>query len=428
MFLTLGLFSQKLRGDDYAPSLAAMRRSLGWRYERGFYEWGSHRYQLHYTNPLLVLAEFGPTEDIRQGAAELFNIILAERALMSVGGYLGGPGMRSYGRNRGCDYLDNNRYDSFLPTVWLALGVGEPRFDFATSEGLEPAGDGYGNGKDPRLNQDEGMFFATSNVTPYPEVLTLLGDVAAVKELVYTGRRASAGHPFQNAVPENPRSHQILYYYNTPHISMGSLQYLDYAGKMSVSYNSRPRFFSILFPDRPEQVLRTELSEEELRSADPQKYNYTADRVVQHRNWLLAAGTLSASHGLSSRTIGPWELYEVGKGLCAHVDLGEGWHVFQVSDLDTVADAATFVATLNLPVRDSDRVTGVTTDSELVSVELATMAIDINGVRREPQTSMLHDTPFLHSTFGSGVITLKSSAGTRVFDKHVTFPGSVAGG
>ena len=231
MHLTIGLFSEQLRGQPTKEHLNELRRSLSWRFERGFYEWGSHRYQLHYSNPLLVLSVHAPDPDIRRAAADLLSIMLAERALMSVGGYLGGPGMRSYGRNRGCDYLDNNRYDSFLPTVWLALGVGEPRFDYSRSDGLEPAGDGYGNGRDPRLNQDEAMFLATTRLTPHPIVRELLDEVATRPELVYTGRRASAGHPFQNANPGNPRSRQVLYYYNTPHVSLGSLQYLPEAGR-----------------------------------------------------------------------------------------------------------------------------------------------------------------------------------------------------
>jgi hypothetical protein len=100
MHLTIGLFSEQLRGQPTKSHLNELKRSLSWRFERGFYEWGSHRYQLHYSNPLFVLAIHAPDPDICRGAADLFNIMFAERALMSVGGYLGGPGMRSYGRNR----------------------------------------------------------------------------------------------------------------------------------------------------------------------------------------------------------------------------------------------------------------------------------------------------------------------------------------
>ncbi|MCA9090746.1 MAG: hypothetical protein KDA90_19155 [Planctomycetaceae bacterium] len=415
MHLTIGLFSEQMRGEPIDPLLREMRRSLAWRFERGFYEWGSHRYQMHYSNPLLVLAAYAPDEDIRRAAADLFNIMLAERALMSVGGYLGGPGMRSYGRNRGCDYLDNNRYDSFLPTVWLAFGVGEPRFDFTTSEGLEPAGDGYGNTQDPRLNQDEAMFLATSALMPHPVLKDLLDEVATRPETLYTGRRSSAGHPFQNGPPENPRSHQVLCYYNTPHVSLGSLRYLPTSGKMSVSFNSRPRFFSVMFPERPDQVLRTELSNDDL-AAGPQSYQYKADRIVQHRDWLIAAGELSASYGLQSRKVGDWDLFHVGQGLCAHVELPGGWHVFQVSDIDKFPTAEAFVAALTLPTIQGDRVLGRSLNGDQISVDLATMAIDVNGVPLNPQIEMLHDSELMTSRYGSGSITIRCRGQQVTFD------------
>ena len=120
---------------------------------------------------------------------------------MSVGGYLGGPGMRSYDRNRGCDYLDNNRYDSFLPTVWLTLGVGEPRFDYRQSNGLAPAGDGYGNGRDPRLNQDEAMFLATTRLTPHLIVRELLEEVAAQTRACLHGATRFGGASLSECTP-----------------------------------------------------------------------------------------------------------------------------------------------------------------------------------------------------------------------------------
>jgi len=421
MHLTIGLFSEQLNGKNIQQHLSVMKKSLSWRFERGFYEWGSHRYQLHYSNPLQILAEYAPDPVVRRGAEDLFNLMLAERALMSVGGYLGGPGMRSYGRNRGCDYLDNNRYDSFLPTVWLALGVSEPRFDFSKSNGLEPAGDGYGNTRDPRLNQDEAMFLATNNLTPYPIVYELLAEVSTRPEIIYTGRRASAGHPFQNASPSNPRSHQVLYYYNTPHISMGSLQYLPYAGKMSVSYNSRPRFFSILFPENPSQVLRTRLSEAELK-AGIKSYTYTADRVIQHHNWLIAAGELSASHGLKSRKNGLWDIFQVGRGLCAHIEFKPGWHLFQVSDLDKFPDEESFVAALSPPEVTDHIAQGTTMNGDRISVDLENMSIKVNGVLRKPQVKMLHDSPLMKSSYGSGKITLTTKDSTITLDNSSLRP------
>lgn len=415
MHLAIGMFSQQLRGEDIQAHLNELKKSLSWRFERGFYEWGSHRYQLHYSNALQVLAEYAPDADIRRGAKDLFDLILAERALMSVGGYLGGPGMRSYGRNRGCDYLDNNRYDSFLPTVWLALGVGEPRFDFSKSDGLEPAGDGYGNTRDPRLNQDEAMFLATNSLKPHAILYDLLDEVSHEPELVYVGRRSSAGHPFQNSLPSNRRSHQVVHYYNTPHVSLGSLQYLPYAGKMSVSYNSRPRIFSVMFRDNPSQVLRTRFSDEAL-GAGKNVYNYRADRVVQHRNWLLAAGDLSASHGLKSRKVGAWDLFQVGRGLCAHIELEGNWHVFQVADLDQYRDEESFIAVLKLPTVENDTVHGVATNGDRIAVNLSDMSVAVNDVLRPPQVTMLHDSPFMTSAYGSGKITVKTRSRVVVFD------------
>lgn len=415
MHLTLGLFSEQLRKQPIGPLIEQLKRSLSWRFKRGFYEWGSHRYQMHYSNPLLILSVYAPDPDVRRGAADLFSLMLAERALMSVGGYLGGPGMRSYDRNRGCDYLDNNRYDSFLPTVWLALGQGEPRFDFSRSDGLLPAGDGYGNGRDPRLNQDEAMFLATTELVPHPIVRVLLDEVATRSEFAYRGRRASAGHPFQNAHPGSPRSQQEVHYYNTPHVSLGSLQYLPEAGKMSVSYNSRPRFFSVMFPERPEQVLRTRLSETDL-DAGPRSYNYRADRVVQHRDWLIAAGELSTSHGLKSRRIGAWDLFRVGHGLCAHFSGDQDWHVFQVADLDQFPDERSFLAALTVPTFTEGFAVGKSLNGDLVRVNLETMAIDINNQRREPQLGMLHDSDLMTSVYGSGKITIEAAGHRKVFD------------
>ena len=251
--------------------------------------------------------------------------------------------------------------------------------------------------------------------TESERVVLLLDDVAARPELVYTGRRASAGHPFQNAHPRNPRSHQAVVYYNTPHVSLGSLQYLPEAGKMSVSYNSRPRFFSVMFAEKPEQVLRTRLSDADLQ-AGARSYDYTADRVVQHRDWLIAAGELSASHGLTSRRQGQWDLYRVGRGLCAHRELPGGWHVFQVSDLDRFRDEQAFVSALREPEIRDGHALGASLNSDRIRVNLQTMAIQINGVERPPLTRMLHDSPFMSSEFGSGRITIRTRQGQVTFD------------
>ena len=81
-------------------------------------------------------------------------------------------------------YLTDARYDGFLPTVWLALGMGEPRYDFknARAPGLEPAGIHIASGNEPRLKQDEGMFFACSEFVPNPVVQALADEARTRKD------------------------------------------------------------------------------------------------------------------------------------------------------------------------------------------------------------------------------------------------------
>jgi len=72
-----------------------------------------------------------------------------ERALPGIHGYLARPSFRcrtadanGSRTNRKVAYLMDARYDGFLPTVWLAFGLGEPRFDFASARvaGLDRGG------------------------------------------------------------------------------------------------------------------------------------------------------------------------------------------------------------------------------------------------------------------------------------------------
>ncbi len=406
MFLTVGLLSQHLRGQDIGGHLTEVRQWLAWRFERGFYEWNSHRYQFHTSNALQVLAAHAPAEDVRRGAEALFNVMLAERCLLSVGGYLGGCFMRGYEEDRGCDYLNDNRYDAFLPTVWLALGVGEPRFDYARSDGLSPAGDGFGNGRDPRLNQDEGMFFAGGRIVPHRLLPCLLADTAKRAELIYTGKRATAGYPTYYEPPSDWRTNQLVHYYNTPHVSMGSVQYMD--GAYPITSKARSRWWSVLFPSEPSQVLRARTD------------GWPAQRVVQHRNWLVGEGELIATHGLTPCKVGPWNLYEVGKALCAHIEI-DGWHVVQVSDTDKHPTGRAFLETLAMPVIDGNVLRGATDEGDSVRVDLSTMALEVNGVPRPSRTDMLHDSPAMRSRYGSGIIEIDTSKGRLVYDASELF-------
>ena len=174
---------------------------------------------------------------------------------------------------------------------------------------------------------------------------------------------------------------------------------------------------SVLFPERPEQVLRTRLTEAELR-AGVNSYAYTADRVIQYREWIVASGELSASHGLTSRNVGGWDLFQVGRGLCEHVALEGGWHVFQVSDLARFRDARSFVVALTMPVIRDGQVHAATLNGDRVSVDLRTMRLRVNGDQRQPSTRMLHDSPWMTSEYWSGRITIRTK------DREVTFDNS----
>jgi len=141
MHMTIRLFAQQWLGEDTSAQVREIRKSLAWRFERGFVEWNSACYQFHYSNPLILLADHAPDEELRECAWRLLNVLLAERAVLGVGGYLGGPSFRcrtadaeNSPTNRKVAYLTDARYDAFLPTVWLAFGLGEPRFDFTARQ------------------------------------------------------------------------------------------------------------------------------------------------------------------------------------------------------------------------------------------------------------------------------------------------------
>ncbi|MBN2295293.1 MAG: metallophosphoesterase [Pirellulales bacterium] len=402
MYLTIGLFAELFRGHDMSKHIKELSKSLAWRFERGWVEWNSHRYQYHYSNPLMILAAHAPSANLRKGAADLMNLLLAERALLGVGGYLGGPFLRGYDRNRGrtygkdnaCAYYEDHRYDAFLPTVWLAFGLGEPRFDFDKAGGLAPAGDGFGNGKDPRLNQDEGTFFATHKLVPHPVIRALAAESATRQELIYKGRR-NHGWPVAEVCPA------LLYYYNTPHVSMGSQQ--------AFGYSFQARFMSVFFSSEPAKSLRVVLLDEKKYHASDHRNE--RGELVQHKNWLMARGELVADGSIESQKSGPWNLYCVDKGLCAHKELPGGLHVMQISDLDKYPTPGAFLAALTVPAREENIVEGKTADGDNVRVDVNDMSISVNNKPRVPWTGMLHDSESMRSVHGSGVVKIKTKAG-----------------
>ncbi len=415
MQLTIGMFAQKERGESMSDHVREITKSLVWRFERGWVEWNSPSYQYHYSNPLIVLAEHAPTEELRNIARDLLNVMLAERALLGVNGYLGGPSFRCRTADanhsltaRKVAYLEDNRYNKFLPTVWLAFGLGEPRFDFANArvEGLEPATTQYASGNEPRIKQDEGMFFACSALLPHPLVVQLAAEGQTRKKLIYRGQRYLGWPDFDDLWKTQRWIPGAIEYYNTPHVSMGSLH--------SSGWMCQTRYNNITFATDPSQNLRIAII---LPDVPPHKRRYEArGRVVQHKNWLLGQGTLFEDGGVKSSPVGPWHVYRVGKGLCAHYALPDSYHVLQVSDLDTYADEKRFVEALHIPTIDKEWVHGETIDGEHIAVNTKDMSITINGTPRPHPPKMLHDSEYMKSEYGSGKITIITGKGTLTFD------------
>ena len=414
MHLTIGLFAQQSRGCDTAANVRQIDRSLTWRFQRGWVEWNSPCYQYHYLNPLMVLVDHAPCQALREKAGLLLDVLLAERALLGVNGYLGGPAFRCRTADandsladRKVAYLEDNRYDGLLPTVWLAFGMGEPRFDFATArvEGLLPAGAAYASGNEPRLKQDEGMLFACSAFRPHPVVTALAEESRTRPRLVYAGRRC-LGWPRDDAWAAQRWQPASLHYYNTPHISLGSMH--------SSGWSHQTRYSNVMFAGDPSQGLRVEVI---LPGVTPDKRRHEArGRVVQHKNWLLGQGTLFEDGGVRPHRVGPWQVYRVGRGLCAHLELPDGYHLLQVSDLDTFASEDCFAEALSLPSREGQGVRGVTVDGDVVDVALKEMSVCINGQPRPHPPAMLHACEAMESEFGSGRITIRTGAGTVTFD------------
>jgi len=420
MYLTLALFGEQYRGGDGSVQIREIKKFIAHRMERGFVEWNSKCYQYHFSNPLIILVDHAPDLALRKAAQDLLNIMLAERALLSVNGYLGGPSLRCRTADvnhsltaRKVAYLTDARYDGFLPTVWLALGMGEPRFDFKNARvaGLEPAGVHIASGNEPRLKQDEGMFFACSRFVPHPVVQTLAVEARTRKVLVYQGRRFT-GWPGDELWKTQKWMPGALYYYNTPHVSMGSVH--------SDGWIHQCRYNSVIFGADPSQALRVEKI---VPGVPPHKRRREArGRVVQHENWLLGQGTLFEDGGAKAERVGKWNVYQVGKGLCAQLALDDDYHVLQVSDLNTFASREEFVAALTIPERSGEKLDAVTMSGDRVSVDLTNMSIAINGELRTNPPKMLHDSGPMKSVYGSGRITIATQSGSVTFESAAFRP------
>ncbi len=418
MNLTIGMFAQIYRGEDASNHVREIYKALAWRFERGWIEWNSACYQFHYSNPLIILADYAPSDDLRRCAQDLLNVMLAERALLSVNGYLSGPSFRCRTADannsltaRKVAYLEDARYDGFLPTVWLAFGLGEPRFDFdnARIKGLDPATTEYASANEPRLKQDEGMIFACSSFQPHPAVVALADEAATRDVLIYQGQRY-LGWPGEDIGEKMWETQKwipgAIYYYNTPYVSMGSIH--------SSGWICQSRYDKIHFAADPSQGLRVEL---EQPGVAPHKRRYEVwGRVVQHKNWLLGQGTLFEDGGVKARRAGEWNLYRVGKGLCAHYPLPDSYHVLQVSDLDTFRSEEAFIRALSVPRMENRKVNALGMYGERIMINLDDMSVSINGTPRPHPPVMLHDCEYMQSEYGSGEITINTTKGSVTFD------------
>lgn len=386
MCLTIGLFGQWLAGRDVGEHIRQMLKMLTWRFRRGWVEWHSPSYQLPFLNPLLILARHAPAPALRDCAGKLLNLLLAERALLSVNGYLGGPFLRGYS-----DAIANDRNDLMPAVLWLAFGCG--------------AGD---------CAPERSVPFAADTFEPHPVVAALAQETLIRPELDYSGTRVTGLKSADGRtihyydIPAGAESDDIarvrrqpISYYNTPHVSMGSMWVLGYC--------YQARYFNVMFAADPSKSLRTALKDKEKHSIWD-KLNARGE-VAQHRNWLIARGQLVEEGGLKAESAGGWRLYRVGKGLAAHAALAKDWHVFQVADLEQYADERAFFAALSKPVMRDGTVSGRTVRGEEIVVRLSDMALTVNGREVRPWTDMLHDCPAMRSVFESGVTRINTRAG-----------------
>ena len=119
---------------------------------------------------------------------------------------------------------------------------------------------------------------------------------------------------------------------------------------------------------------------------------------------------------MNARRVGPWNVYRVGKGLCAHFPLPDSYHVLQVSDLDKYAGEEAFVQALSVPRMEEQHVHAMSVDGDRITVDVGDMSISINGAPRPHPPAMLHDCEYMKSEYGSGKITSTTRKGSVTFD------------
>jgi len=393
MCITLGLFREHLAGRPTDSIARALAQSLSWRFRRGWREWNSKVYQVHYLLPALILARHAPDERIRTAAGELIQVQMAERALLSMNGHLGGPFCRGYEPQ-----FDSERNDFYLPVMRMAFGLGEAFGDLSREDAgnHRPAATALGR-------MHEGVAFAAEGFEPHPIVAALAEEAASRPLLDYRGTR------FAPWLLERERV--LIRYYNTPHVSMGSMR--------ASGRGFQSRFLEVLFAESPDMHLRTDLRDTVTQT--PWDTRNERGQAAQHANWLVSRGTLVAQGGLEPQRVGEWDLFAAGRGLCAHAELPGGWHLFQAGDLDQWTTDQAFIAALHRPELSDGHIRGRTTGGERVNVDLSDMSVKVNG-RDEQWYNKLHNCPQMQADWEDGAVTVRASAGTLELSDAVLHP------
>ncbi len=378
MLLTIGYSRELLAGRDGLAHALQLRLWLAWRLERGFVEWNSPRYAIHTLNPLLTLCRHAPDRLVRLGARDLINLMLAERALLSVKGYLPGPYSRGY-----IEHFRDSRRSRFQEPAWVAFGYGQP---------LAWLGE---------------CFFAGDTFEPDPVVSALARDLAESPpaHLWYRGTRGSVNNLRQATNLGGERL--PVCFYSTPHVSMASIH--------MKGWWRTGRGFDVQFADDPTHSLRTfrgSLSPyPSARTSFPQCWVEAA----QQRGWALTRGEVQNEGDLRPERLGEWDLYRSGKGLCAVRTLSEDWRVFQVSDLDRFATVRDFVKALSLPQQGDGSVVARTLEGDTVAVHLHDMSFTVNGHWAD-WSPWLHNHELLYAPLDGGKVEIRSSRGLLVLN------------
>lgn len=384
MLLTIGYFREILFGRNAAAHALQLRRWLAWRLERGFVEWNSPVYAVHTLNPLLTLCRHAPHRLVRLGARDVINLMLAERALLGVRGYLAGP------YNRGIiEHFQDSRTSRFQEVAWTAFGYGPP---------LDWFGD---------------CCFAGDTFEPHPVVCALAREIAErpPARLWYRGTRGSVNNLRQASNLGGERL--PICYYTTPHVSMGSIN--------MKGWWKTGRGFDVQFAADPAHSLRTfrgsVIPYARAGTAFPQCWVEAA----QYRGWALSRGEVQHGESLRPQRADEWNIYRSGKGLCAVRPVFEDWHVFQVDDLDRFASVRQFVNALAPPSAGDGRVVARTLDGETVVVYLHDLRYTVNGEWAD-WSDWLHDHELLRAPLDCGKVEIRSSRDRLVLDAAVFKP------